>query len=161
MTRGEAWLFHVSNALVAATGVGYALAAYAAVPEDPYALVNHPLQPTLQHAHVAVAPVLVFALGVLWARHAGPRVRSGASARRSSGLALLALAIPMTLSGYAIQLAVEPAWRSTWVGVHLATSGLWIAATLAHVVRRSPARVETPVASSELSEGRELNRARA
>ena len=160
MTRGEAWLFHVSNALVAATGVGYALAAYAAVPEDPYALVNHPLQPTLQHAHVAVAPVLVFALGVIWARHAQPRVSSGARSRRTSGLALLALAIPMTLSGYALQLAVEPQWRSTWVAVHLATSGLWGVATLAHVLRRSPARTKAS-AVSVATERPEFSRARA
>jgi hypothetical protein len=153
VTRGEAWLFHVANALVAATGVGYALAAYVAEAEDPYAIVHHPLQPSLQHAHVALAPALVFALGVIWARHAQPRVVSGAKARRSSGIFLLALALPMVGSGYAIQLVVEPSWRTCWVGVHLVTSGLWIAATLAHVLRRAPARArgEEPAAASPRS----------
>jgi len=139
VTRGEAWLFHSSNALVSATGVAYALAAYCGEPADPYALVNHPLQPHLQHAHVALAPALVFALGVIWARHAQPRVRSGWKPRRSSGLALLALAIPMLLSGYFIQIAVEPDWRGVWVGTHLMASLLWIVATLVHVLRRVPA----------------------
>jgi len=147
VTRGEAWLFHISNTLVSATGVAYALAAYCGDPADPYALVNHPLQPHLQHAHVALAPALVFALGVIWTRHAQPRVRSGWKPRRSSGLALLALAVPMLLSGYFIQIAVEPEWRSAWVGVHLVTSALWILATLAHVLRNIPLSARS-VASS-------------
>ena len=33
---------------------------YFARSEDPFAIANHPWQPTLQHAHVLVAPLLVF-----------------------------------------------------------------------------------------------------
>jgi len=146
VTRGETWLFHTSNALVSATGVGYALAAYVAESEDPYALVNHPLQPHLQHAHVALAPTLVFVLGVIWSRHAQPRVLSGSKARRTSGVVLLTLALPMIFSGYFIQVAVEPEWRSAWVGIHLMTSVAWLLATLAHVLRRIPMTTRTVAA---------------
>lgn len=144
MTRAEAWLFHAANALVALTGLAYAWTAYFAQPEDPYALVNHPLQPALQHAHVLAAPVLVFAGGVLWQRHALPRVQTGTRARRSSGLALVGLFVPMALSGYLLQVSVEERWRAAWVAVHLATSGLWAAVSALHVLRR----VRAPLAHS-------------
>jgi hypothetical protein len=136
MTRLEAWLFHSSNALVAATGLVYAWMAYLLEPDDPYAIVNHPLQPATQHLHVLVAPALVFMGGVLWQRHAWGRLRSGARARRRSGLSLIAALAPMVLSGYLIQTASSPSWRAAWVAVHLATSALWIAGSLVHVARR-------------------------
>lgn len=139
MTRIEAWFFHGANALVAVTGIAFAITAYFVEPEDPYALVNHPMQPTFQHAHVLLAPLLVFALGLVWQRHAWARTRSGAKARRWSGLGLVALFVPMALSGYALQVSVEENWRAGWVAVHLATSGLWVVAALLHVLRRRSA----------------------
>ena len=111
MKRLSVWLFHGANALVGATGLGYAVCAYFVRSDDPYAVVNHPLQPTLQHAHVLVAPALVFMAGVLWQGHAWSRMRSGASERRSSGLALVAALAPMVASGYLIQVASGDAWR--------------------------------------------------
>ncbi len=153
MTRAEAWFFHGANALVALTGLAWAFTAYCIEPEDPYALVNHPLQPTFQHAHVVVAPLLVFALGLVWQRHAWARARSGAKARRWSGLGLLALFVPMALSGYALQVSVEESWRSGWLLVHLATSGLWIAAVLGHVLRPARASVHSAAVSSSDATG--------
>lgn len=150
MTRAEAWMFHGSNALVAATGLAYAWTAYVAEPEDPYALVNHPMQPVLQHAHLLVAPLLVFCCGVLWQRHALPRVQSGARARRASGLALVALFVPMALSGYSIQVCVEESWRWAWVVVHLATSAIWALASVAHLLRRARAVAPERAHSSSL-----------
>lgn len=147
MTRTEAWFFHGANALVALTGSAYAITVWLIEPEDPYALVNHPLQPTFQHAHVLLAPLLVFALGLVWQRHAWARVRSGAKARRWSGLGLLALFVPMALSGYALQVCVEEAWRASWVAVHLVTSGLWVLATALHVLRPARAAAHSPSAS--------------
>lgn len=136
MSRSESIFLSVSNALVAGTGFVYAWMAYVAESDDPDALVNHPLQPDVQHAHVIAAPLLVFALGLVWAAHVWPRVRSGHRARRASGLALFSLCAPMVASGYLLQTASDPDWRALWVGLHVVTSVLWTLAFLAHWIRR-------------------------
>ncbi|MCY2960255.1 MAG: hypothetical protein NTY35_08815 [Planctomycetota bacterium] len=132
MTRTESLFLSISNALVAGTGFVYAWMAYFAVSEDPDALVNHPLQPDVQHAHVIVAPLLVFALGLVWSAHVWPRVRNGHRARRWTGLALFGLCAPMVASGYLLQTASSAGWRTIWVWIHVATSVLWTAAFVAH-----------------------------
>lgn len=137
VTRAESLFLTASNALVAGTGFVYAWMAWFAVSDDPDALVNHPLQPDVQHAHVLVAPLLVFALGLVWRTHVWSRVRAGHRERRSSGLALFALAAPMAASGYLLQTAGDPAWRTAWMWTHVATSVLW---TLAFVAHRIAAR---------------------
>jgi hypothetical protein len=148
VTRAERWLFHASNVLVAGTGGVYAWMLYALEPADEYALVNHELQPTFQHLHVWFAPLLVLMAGVLWRAHVAPQLRSERRARRRSGLALLALLLPMVLSGYSIQVVSEQTWRNTWVSVHVASSVLWCVAMLVHLVAR--ARVRPAVAARSI-----------
>lgn len=135
MNHFDRTLFYLAHALVAGTGLAYALFHYAVRPVDPYALV-HPWQPLTQHAHVWAAPVLVFTFGHFFYHHAWAGWRSGLQERRRSGVAMLFTGLPMILSGYLIQTAVEPAWRTAWVVTHLATSGIWLAGALAHRLAR-------------------------
>jgi hypothetical protein len=152
VSRFEAWILHVSSALVGGTGLVYAWMVYLARPADPYAVVNHPLQPALQHLHILVAPLLVFAAGLVWHRHAWTHYRRGVDRRRRSGVSLIFTLVPMVVSGYLIQTAVEPQWRRVWVIVHLAASALWLAGYLAHQLpaawiwlrSRSAAAVQRP-----------------
>ncbi len=135
MTRAESACVSISTALVAATGFVYAWMAYFAESDDPDALVNHPLQPDVQHLHVLTAPLLVFALGLVWSAHVWPRVRSGYRDRRASGLALFALCAPMAASGYLLQTASDTTWREIWIWIHVGTSIVWTIAFLAHRIR--------------------------
>lgn len=139
MTRFEAWLVHLANLLVGGTGLVYAWFRYVAAPVDEFSAV-HPAQGLAQHAHVLAAPLLVFALGLIWRGHVWAGLRLGSAARRRSGVALLALAAPMVASGYLLQIAVEPAWREAWIVVHVAASLLWILGTLAHQLTPRPRR---------------------
>ena len=139
MSRAEAWLVHVANLLVVGTGIAYAVVRYLLEPPDPFSAV-HPAQPAIQHAHVWTAPLLVFALGAIWRSHALACTRLGVRARHKSGLVLMLGAVSMALSGYFLQTAVEPAWRTAWIWVHVAASLLWIAATLAHQLAPRPER---------------------
>jgi hypothetical protein len=123
---------HVSNLLVGGTGLVYAWMAYLVKPSDPYAVVNHPWQPVVQHLHVLVAPFLVFAVGAIWRRHVWNGWRLGVRARRWSGLGLALSFVPMAVSGYLIQTAVDPPWRKAWVVVHLAAAGIWVGGYLLH-----------------------------
>lgn len=133
MNRVDAWLLHVSNGLVTVTGLVYAWMAYFAESDDPYAIVGHPWQPHVQHAHVWVAPLLVLMLGHLWNRHMQPHLGRNTRTRRGSGVGMLLAALPMIFSGYAIQTAIEPQWRTIWVVVHLAASALWLGGYLIHL----------------------------
>lgn len=135
MSRGEAFFLHLSTWLVGGTGLVYAWMVYLVHPTDPYALVNHPWQPQVQHLHVLAAPFLVFASGLIWRRHiwAGWKRRRGRD-RQRSGVSLALTFIPMAVSGYLIQTAVDAEWRQVWVIVHLAASALWILGYLVHQV---------------------------
>jgi hypothetical protein len=132
VSRLEAWMLHVSNLLVGGTGLVYAWMIYLVEPADPYAVVHHPLQPQVQHLHILVAPLLVFAAGLIWRRHVWWQWRRRDGERRRSGLSLALFLAPMIVSGYLVQTAVDDGWRRIWVAVHLTASGLWLAGYLAH-----------------------------
>jgi hypothetical protein len=134
MTRGERALLHVANGVVGITGVVYAVMRYLMQPSDDWSVVNHPWQPHLQHLHVLAAPLLVFAVGLVWTRHVAAQLRSG-SGGRTSGLGLMAGFVPMAVSGYLIQVTVAEWWRGLWVAVHIASSLLWISAFASHQLR--------------------------
>lgn len=136
MNRIEAWCVHLSALLVAGTGLVYAVMRYALEPIDPYSIVNHPWQPTLQHAHIWTAPMLVFGAGLIWREHIWKHWRQGRKTGRRSGLTLLLTLAPMVLSGYLIQTTVSEGWRNAWVVVHLVTGGLFVVGYGAHVYAR-------------------------
>jgi len=136
LSRFEAWMLHLSSLMVGGTGLVYAWMVLLVKPADPYAVVNHPLQPATQHLHILVAPLLVFAAGLIWRRHVWPQYRRGAGERRRSGLSMIFLLVPMIASGYLIQTAVDDGWRRAWVWVHLIASGLWL---LGYLVHQAPA----------------------
>lgn len=132
MSKRTAWFLHASNLAVGATGLVFAWMLYFAEPEDPFAIVNHPWQPDVQHLHVLTAPLLVFGCGVIWISHVWRRIRSGFPVRRKTGILLAALLWPMIASGYLIQVAVDETLREVSVWVHVSTSIAWIALYLVH-----------------------------
>ena len=132
MSRAQAWTTHLANLLVGGTGVAYGILAYALEPADEFAIINHPLQPTLRHAHILLAPALVFAIGWIWQAHVWARIRKGYRPHRWSGLTLAATLAPMVISGYAIQVAEQEFWRSLWVWTHGLSSSLWLLFAAVH-----------------------------
>jgi hypothetical protein len=132
LSRAEAWFLHLSTLLVGGTGLVYAWMAYLVHPSDPYSLVNHPWQPQVQHLHILAAPCLVFAAGLIWRRHVWAGWKKRGRDRLKSGVSLALTLVPMVISGYLLQTAVEESWRHAWVVVHLAASGLWLAGYLVH-----------------------------
>lgn len=136
MTPLEAWCVRLANLLVIATGLAYAWMRYFLRPSDPFAVVNHPWQPAVQHLHVLAAPLLVFVIGLVWKRHVAMSLRLEVRERHRSGLALALAFAPMAASGYLLQISTGDAWRRTWVVVHLATSALWLGGFLIHQLAR-------------------------
>jgi len=138
VTGPERALHHASNVLVAGTGLVYAWMIYLVTPEDPFALANHPWQPELQSAHILFAPLVVFAVGYSWQSHVWMRLRFRFPHKRRTGLCLFALFLPMVVSGYGLQVAVNETVHATWLWMHWISSGLWILFYLIHWMLPGP-----------------------
>lgn len=138
MTRTEAWTVHLAALGVGGTGLVYAWMRYLCAPADELALVNHPLEPAIQHLHLWLAPLLVFAVGLVWGAHVWPRVRSGFPARRRTGLVLWALFGPMVLSGVWVQLAQAELARTLAVWSHALSGAAWCLAYGVHLLTPRP-----------------------
>lgn len=134
MTRAQLIVLQGANLAVSGTGLIYAWMRYLVQPTDEWAVVNHPWQPLVQHLHVLAAPTLVFAVGLIWYGHIAKKFRNGRH-NRIAGIALTALFLPMTASGYLVQVAVDEQWRQRWIWVHVAASVLWIGTFIAHQIR--------------------------
>lgn len=132
MTRTSAWIVHLAVVAAGVTGLIYGWMRYFAVSDDPFAIVNHPWEPDLKAWHIVVAPVLVFAVGLLWRSHVWGRIRSGHTDRRASGIALAVLVGPMVASGYALQVTDDELWREIWIWTHGLTATVWLAIYVAH-----------------------------
>ena len=133
MTRAEAWFTHAAALGVGGTGIVYGWMRYFVEPADELALVHHPLEPTLQHAHILLAPLLVFAGGLLWRDHVWARLRAGASPRRPTGILILALLVPMVTSGYLVQTTTSDLGRELSVWTHAVTGTLWAVGYALHL----------------------------
>ena len=134
MSRGQVMFLHLANLAVSGTGLIYAWMSYLLQSADEWAVVNHPYQPVVQHLHVLSAPLLVFAIGLIWSVHALAKLRNGRRGR-ASGLGLMALFLPMAASGYLLQVAVDPEWRRRWIVIHIVSSLMWVGALAVHQVR--------------------------
>ena len=135
MSKLEAWIVHLANIAVGVTGLIYGWMLYLVEPENEFDLVNHPLQPELQSSHVLTAPLLVFAIGLIWTNHVWDKVTEGDREGRLTGWTLILMLLPMILSGYMLQVSADPDWRVIWQWTHGLTGSLWIVATIVHQIQ--------------------------
>ena len=133
MTRNEARTQHLANALAGITGVAFLYFKYFAKSTDPYSSAGHPLEPVAHNLHVLLSPLLLFAVGLIWADHVWKKIQRGRQKRRQSGVLMAALFGPMALSAYAIQVSVDETTRKTWATIHIATSIVWMVGYIIHL----------------------------
>lgn len=153
MTRLERWSLHIAALLTGATGLFYGWFRYFGQIKGEFGVEAHPLQSTLQHLHVLAAPLLVFTFGLLVRGHVLPMWRGGRPAGRASGLLLALILAPMVLSGYAVQVALEPRWRLSFAWIHGVSSLLFLAAYGGHQLAplRQPRVQENAEADASLN----------
>lgn len=137
MTRGEAFLLRAATAVVVGSGLVYLAMRELLEPADEFAVVNHPWQPHVQHLHVLVGPILVFAVALVWRRHVVAGLRNG-TGRRRTGMILAASFVPMVVSGSLVQVTVSVGWRAVWSWTHITASLVFAAAAAVHLMRRRP-----------------------
>jgi hypothetical protein len=160
MTRFEKLLLWWSTAAVTVTGLVYAWMKYLVQPADEWAVVNHPLQPLVLKLHILVAPVLVFAVGMIATRHVVAHLRARTAQGRRSGTAAALVIVPMILSGYLIQTVTDSGWLTALGWVHLGTGVVFAAASAVHGVtaRRRRTRVQAPRSRDGMNTSRSTRR---
>lgn len=137
MTKIQILALHFFALLAAASGAVYAWMKYFVKSDDPYAVVNHPWQSYVLDAHVVVAPLLLFSLGIVYGTHVSVKLGAGSMTRRKSGLSALVMIIPMVLSGYLLQvLTNESALQASRV-VHWVSSALFVFGYGVHIALKA------------------------
>jgi hypothetical protein len=145
MTPFERWTLWLSAAATTVTGLGYLWPKDFMEPTDPWAVINHPLEPVALKAHILVAPVFVFILGAVVLKHAVPHLTNGAPERRATGLGILALLAPMLLSGYLIQVLTNEVAVRVMALTHIGSSLAFTAGLAWHSIReRATASAASP-----------------
>lgn len=153
MTRFEKWAVLSTSAATAVTGAVYLGIKYLLEPAEPWAVINHPLQPWLLKAHILVAPLLVFAVGMIAVRHVWQHFRRGLPSGRRSGILTATVFAPMVVTGYLIQSVTAEGWLAALAWAHIGVSLLFTVGIAAHwgaVVRpesrprREPGQTTSP-----------------
>ncbi|MEE9132544.1 MAG: hypothetical protein V3U13_03200 [Gemmatimonadota bacterium] len=146
MNRFEKWSLWISVALTTVTGAGLFWAKYLLQANDPWAVVNHPLQPWLLKAHIITAPMLIFALGLISTRHIWRHYMCRLAPGRKSGIVTVLVTVPMIIGGYLIQVVTHVGWLRVLAISHIALGFLFAAGFVLHqmFVRRLSARCAGP-----------------
>ncbi len=130
MSRWESWSLHILTALVSVTGIVFFAMKYMMATADPFALINHPLQPAMLDIHILAAPFLILVLGIMYSSHISDKLDTGNKVNRRSGIAMLLSLLPMILSGYLLQVSTSAFLSKLILVLHL-VSGLAFAGTYA------------------------------
>ncbi len=149
MKRWEAWWSHAGLVAVSLTGVLYGVFKYFLPDLDPDSRVGHPWQLALLKAHILVAPFAVFGVGLLLRRHALARITTGEVNGRRTGSVMLWLFLPLTLTGYLIQVMVSGGAARGVGFTHAALGVIFLLGYAAHPRRKAP----TDTGSDEGSNG--------
>ena len=137
MKRWEAWWNHAALAAISLTGLAYGVFKYWVPSPDPDSRAGHPMQPGLMKAHLLVAPFAVFGVGLLLRRHAVLKIRKGETSGRTTGLAMLWLFLPLVLTGYLVQVLVDPGITRAAGFTHAAIGALVVLGYAFHPKRRA------------------------
>ncbi len=132
MTPFERWAVWGTSVATFLTGVIYIWLKYLMVSDDPFAVVNHPWQPAVLKAHILVAPLLVFSIGLVTLRHVWRHLRSTTREGRRSGVLTIVVLGPMILSGYLIQALTEEGWLKAMAISHIVLGVVYGLGLLAH-----------------------------
>jgi hypothetical protein len=121
----ERWTLRIGFGLAVTSGVLYGYLRYFAGAIGEFGQEPHPWQAFAQHAHVLVAPALLFALGVAVRGHLIGMLRHSVTRGRRTGLLLAALSAPMVLGGFAIQVVTSGLARNVFGYSHTAVGLLF------------------------------------
>ena len=132
MTAFERWAVWSTSVATFVTGAIYLWMKYLLVSSDPLSVVNHPWQPYVLKLHILVAPLLVFAIGLVALRHVWRHLKGKSQAGRRSGLIIVGVLAPMVMTGYLVQVITHQGWLQALAIAHITTGFLFAFGLLAH-----------------------------
>ncbi|HUG42338.1 MAG TPA: hypothetical protein VMM12_17875 [Longimicrobiales bacterium] len=162
ITPFERWLIWLSTAGTLVTGVAYWWMKDLMTPAEPWAVINHPLQPWMLKAHILVAPVLVFGVGMITARHVWAHFRQRVEKGRRSGLTAALTFAALAATGYILPVLTAETllrilgWTHLGLGI-VYSAGLalhWPATRARGAAAEPSSRLGTRHAPAAFGEGR-------
>ena len=128
----QKWLLWTTSFLTGVTGLAYWWMKDLMQPLDEFAVINHPLQPWVLKAHIVVAPLMVFAVGLIAADHIWKQYKRPVSSGRGSGILSMWVLGPLIMSGYLVQVVTHVGWLEAIAWAHLITGALYLVGLVAH-----------------------------
>ena len=126
------WLLWTTTALTGVTGGTYFWMERMLEPVDPWAVINHPLQPLVLKAHILFAPGMVLAVGMIATDHIWRHYRTRVRRARRTGLTAMWALAPMVVSGYLIQTITREGLLAVTAWAHIGSSVLFLLGIAAH-----------------------------
>lgn len=132
MTRFERWSVWSTTAVMLVTGVVYWWMKDMMTPAEPWAVINHPLQPWVLKAHILVAPLMVFSVGLITMRHVWRHLVQGVRKGRLSGLAAAISVVAVVVTGYLLQVVTAETLLRALGWIHLGLGIVYSVGVAAH-----------------------------
>ena len=132
ITPFERWSVWLTTAGTLITGVVYWWMKDVMTTTDPWAVINHPLQPWVLKAHILIAPFLVFSVGLITSRHVWRHYRMGVAKGRKSGMVAALTFVAMVVSGYVLQVVTAETLLRALGWLHLGLGIVYSAGVAAH-----------------------------
>lgn len=132
MKPWERYTFTALSAILTMTGVAYFWMKWMLQTDDPFAVVNHPLQPLMLQLHILAAPAFLVVFGIIFNSHIGRKIGKNVPNRRSGMLSLVTMAV-MTASGYMLQTVTAPLVHQVTLIAHIASGALFAGAYTIHL----------------------------
>ena len=134
MRRWEKWSLNLLSLIVTLTGVTYFWMKYVLESSDPFAVVNHAWQIPTLNLHIVASPLFILVGGIVFNSHVMKKLRAPRLPNRRSGYVSVGTFTAMVLSGYLLQISVDPWWLQAFMIVHVTAGVMFSVAYGAHLV---------------------------
>ena len=129
----ERWGFNAAFAAMTLSGTAYFVMKYLMATDDPFAVVNHPWEPTMLAVHVVAGPIAIALFSLAFRSHGLPKIWQATAVNRKSGLAASGVLVVLIASGYLNQVATDPSVLETSIWTHVGAAAIFVIAYAIHL----------------------------
>lgn len=140
MNPFERWSVWVTTAGTLITGLVYWWMKEMLTSVDPWTVINHPLQPWMLKAHILIAPLQVFSVGLITSRHIWRHYRAGVGRGRRTGILAAVSFVVLVLSGYVLQVITAEGLLRVLAWAHLGLGVVYSLGVAVHWPATRPTR---------------------
>ena len=126
--------FNAAYAAMTLSGAAYFIMKYLMATDDPFAVVNHPWEPTMLAIHVVAGPIAIALFSLAFRSHGLPKIWEPTAVNRKSGLAASGVLIVLVGSGYLNQVATNLTLLEASIWTHVGAGGVFAVAYAIHLI---------------------------